>query len=159
MLDEDEEEEEGERNADTLRRRNLERVEDGDVAMTAAVLTGRSGRRHRLNTARKWVVKHRLLTIDSGRASFWGDAYTVRKWTRNLRMYKIRKCVPTRRNRETNDAFQKHFYYQVHQTIQQDEMFFTNDARFSFAIFECLRWSFASRVLFETCSDWVPLYA
>ena len=34
-------------------------------------------------------------------------AYTVRKWTRNLRT-KIRKCVPTKRNRETNDAFQKH---------------------------------------------------
>ena len=42
----------------------------------------------------------------SGRASFWGDAYTARKWTTNLRT-KIQKCVPTKRNRETNDAFQK----------------------------------------------------
>ena len=53
MLDEEEEEEEGDRNADLSRRRNLDWVEDGDVAMTAAVLTGKSGRRHRLNTARK----------------------------------------------------------------------------------------------------------
>ena len=39
-------------------------------------------------------------TPPSGRASFWGDAYTVRKWTRNLRT-KILKCVavPTKRNR------------------------------------------------------------
>ena len=44
----------------------------------------------------------------SGPASFWGGAYMVRKWTRNLRT-KIRKCVPTKRNGETNDAFQKHF--------------------------------------------------
>ena len=35
----------------------------------------------------------------SGRASFWGDAYTVRKWTRNLRT-KIRKCVPTKYRNE-----------------------------------------------------------
>ena len=40
----------------------------------------------------------RLYSIgsDSGRVSFWGDAYTVRKWTRNLRK-KNRKCVPTKR--------------------------------------------------------------
>ena len=56
----------------------------------------------------------------SGRASFWGDAYTVRKWTRNLRT-KLRKCVPTKRNRETNDAFQKHFFHRVHQTIQRNK--------------------------------------
>ena len=31
----------------------------------------------------------------SGRASFWEDAYTVRKWTRHLRT-KIQKCVPTK---------------------------------------------------------------
>ena len=30
-----------------------------------------------------------------GRASFWGDTYTVRKWTRNLRT-KYWKCVPTK---------------------------------------------------------------
>ena len=36
--------------------------------------------------------------------SFWGDAYTIRKWTRNLHT-KIRKCVPTKINRETNAAF------------------------------------------------------
>ena len=34
-------------------------------------------------------------TCISGRASFWGDAYTVRTWTRNLRT-KFRKCVPTK---------------------------------------------------------------
>ena len=33
-------------------------------------------------------------------------ANTVRKWTRNLHT-KSRICVPTKRNRETNDAFQK----------------------------------------------------
>ena len=56
-------------------------------------------------------------SLCSGRANFWGDAYTVRKWTRNLRT-KNRKCVPTKRN-ETNDAFQKDLYYRVHQTIQR----------------------------------------
>ena len=66
-------------------------------------------------------------SLCSGRANFWGDAYTVRKWTRNLRT-KNRKCVPTKRN-ETNDAFQKDLYYRVHQTIQRKKMF-ANDARF-----------------------------
>jgi len=50
---EEEEEEDGDRNVDIARRRNLDRVEDGDVAMTAVVLTGQSGRRHRLNTGKK----------------------------------------------------------------------------------------------------------
>lgn len=49
-----EEEEEEDGNVDVSRRRNLDRVEDGDVAMTAVVLTGQSGRRHRLNTGKKW---------------------------------------------------------------------------------------------------------
>ena len=48
-------------------------------------------------------------------AGVWGDAYAVRKWTRNLRTT-IRKCVQTKRNRETNEALQEHFYHQVHQT-------------------------------------------
>ena len=47
-------------------------------------------------------------TVRSGRASFWGDAYTIRKWTRNLRK-KFQICIPTERNRETNAAFWKHF--------------------------------------------------
>ena len=29
----------------------------------------------------------------------------------------IRKCVPTKRNREMNDAFQEHIYHRVYQTI------------------------------------------
>ena len=53
----------------------------------------------------------------SGRASFRGGAYTVRKWMRNLRT-EIRKCVPTKRNTKTNDAISKAFYHQLHQTIQ-----------------------------------------
>ncbi|XP_074629841.1 voltage-dependent L-type calcium channel subunit alpha-1D-like isoform X2 [Acropora palmata] len=52
MLEEDEEED-GDRNVDVMRRRNLDRVEDGDIAMTAQVLTGQAGRRHRLNTGKK----------------------------------------------------------------------------------------------------------
>ena len=44
----------------------------------------------------------------------------MRKWTRNLRT-KIRKCVPTKRNRERNDAFQKYLYHRVQQTIQRIE--------------------------------------
>ena len=48
-----EEEDDDDRNVDMMRRRNLDRVEDGDVAMTAQVLTGNSGKRHRLNTGRK----------------------------------------------------------------------------------------------------------
>ena len=47
----------------------------------------------------------RGLMYSSGRASFWGDAYTVRKWTRNLR---TRFGNAYQRNRETNAAFQKH---------------------------------------------------
>jgi len=50
-----EEEEEEDGNVDVSRRRNLDRVEDGDVAMTSVVLTGQSGRRHRLNTGKKLV--------------------------------------------------------------------------------------------------------
>ena len=38
------------------------------------------------------------------------DAYTALKWTRHLRT-KIRKWVPTKRNREKNAAFQKHLYH------------------------------------------------
>ena len=43
----------------------------------------------------------------SGRTSFGGDVYTIRKWTRNLRT-KIRKCVRQwkENNRATNAAFQ-----------------------------------------------------
>ena len=52
MLEEDEEED-ADRNVDVMRRRNLDRVEDGDIAMTAQVLTGQAGRRHRLNTGKK----------------------------------------------------------------------------------------------------------
>ena len=39
------------------------------------------------------------LNAYSGRVSFWGDAYTVCKWTRNLRT-EIRKCVPTKLRNE-----------------------------------------------------------
>ncbi|KAJ7339584.1 hypothetical protein OS493_005987 [Desmophyllum pertusum] len=53
LMLEEEEEEDGDRNVDVSRKRNLDRVEDGDVAMTAVVLTGQSGRRHRLNTTGK----------------------------------------------------------------------------------------------------------
>ena len=74
-----------------------------------------------------------------GRASFWGDPYTLRKWTRNL-YTKIRKCVPTKRNREKNDAFQKHLHRRVHHTIQRNKMLFAN---------ACLPWSFASCVVWD----------
>ena len=55
---EEEEEEDRDRNVDVTKRRNLDRVEDGDVAMTAVVLTGQSGRRHRLNTGTKLVLSN-----------------------------------------------------------------------------------------------------
>ena len=45
--------------------------------------------------------------------------------------------MPTKRNRETNDAFKKHLYHRVHQTIQRNKMF-ANDARFPFKILECV---------------------
>ena len=48
----------------------------------------------------------------SGRASYW-DANTVRKWTSGNLRTKTRKCVPTKRNRETHDAF----HHRVQQTI------------------------------------------
>ncbi|KAK3700089.1 hypothetical protein QZH41_015046, partial [Actinostola sp. cb2023] len=59
MLEEDEDE--GERNVDVLRKRNLDRVEDGDVAMTSQVLTGSGGRRHRLNTGQKRSLWQRFV--------------------------------------------------------------------------------------------------
>ena len=82
----------------------------------------------------------------SGRVcGFWGDAYTVRKWTRNLGT-KIRKSY--RRNRETNGAFQKHLYH--HQRIQRNtEMLFANDLRFPITILACLPWLFASCVVWD----------
>ncbi|XP_068694848.1 voltage-dependent calcium channel type A subunit alpha-1-like isoform X3 [Montipora foliosa] len=61
LMLEEEEEEDGDRNVDVLRRRNLDRVEDGDIAMTAQVLTGQSGRRHRLNTGKKKTLWQRFL--------------------------------------------------------------------------------------------------
>ena len=94
-------------------------------------------------------------------ASFLEDAYTVRKWTVNL-LTKIQKCVPRKRNRETewwhisktplrlssskDSAFIKQFLSQylllfpsiivntVHQTIP-------------FTILACLAWLFASYVV------------
>ena len=63
----------------------------------------------------------------------------------------------TKDNRETNGAFQKHFYH--HQTIQRNiEMLFANNTRFPFTILTCLPWSFAC-VQFETCWDWIRLFA
>ncbi|XP_027058824.1 voltage-dependent N-type calcium channel subunit alpha-1B-like [Pocillopora damicornis] len=59
LMLEEEEEEDG--NVDLSRRRNLDRVEDGDVAMTSVVLTGQSGRRHRLNTGKKKSLWQRFL--------------------------------------------------------------------------------------------------
>ncbi|XP_073242529.1 voltage-dependent calcium channel type A subunit alpha-1-like [Porites lutea] len=61
LMLEEEEEEDRDRNVDVTRRRNLDRVEDGDVAMTAVVLTGQSGRRHRLNTGKKRSFWQRFL--------------------------------------------------------------------------------------------------
>ena len=60
-----EEEEEEDGNVDVSRRRNLDRVEDGDVAMTSVVLTGQSGRRHRLNTGKKLVCLIDVTEIQS----------------------------------------------------------------------------------------------
>ena len=61
---------------------------------------------HWLNCLCVYVCMCTVCTIyTSGRASFWGDAYIVRKWTGNLRT-RIRKCVPTKRSRETNASFQ-----------------------------------------------------
>ena len=62
---------------------------------------------HRMQNTR--VLKGIREVQDSGRVSFWGDAYTARKCARNLRS-KIRKCVPTKRNREKNVAFRKHLF-------------------------------------------------
>ena len=47
------------------------------------------------------------VSIVSSRARFRENAYIVGKWARNL-CTEIRKCVPTKRNTETQDAFQKH---------------------------------------------------
>ena len=84
----------------------------------------------------------------SARASFWGDAYTVRKWTINLRT-KIRKCVPTKRNRETNAAFRSTFSTKFIKTIQRNKMVFANDARFPFTYSRMFR-DRLRHVLFET---------
>ena len=60
-----EEEEEEDGNVDVSRRRNLDRVEDGDVAMTSVVLTGQSGRRHRLHTGKKLVCLEKFPKFNS----------------------------------------------------------------------------------------------
>ena len=89
--------------------------------------------------------------IHCDHAGFWGDVYPVCKWTRNLHMA-IRKCVPTKINRATNDAIQKNFYHWVHQTIQQNKLFFTTffSHAFSFRNFTCMpSWSFASCLVWE----------
>ena len=98
--------------------------------------------------------------IHSGRTSFWGDAYTIRKWTGNLSA-KIRKCVPTKGNREMNATFQKHLqhYSKFIKWFSKIKilMFFANDARFPFTyshIF-CDR---LRHVLFETCWDRVCFF-
>ena len=83
----------------------------------------------------------------SGRASFWGGAYNVHKWTRNLRT-KIQKCAPTKRNRETKAAFQKHLPVSVNKT------FIANDVRFPFTYSRMFR-DRLCHVLFETESHFL----
>ena len=79
---------------------------------------------------------------NSGRASFGGDAHTVRKWTRHLRT-NFRKCVPMKWRIEWRIS--KALYH--HRTIQRNtEMLFSNDARFPFTI---LVWSFASCIVWD----------
>ena len=61
-----------------------------------------------------------IICIISADALAFERTNTVRTWTKNLRT-QIQKCVLMKRNRETNDAFQKHFYHPAHQTIQRNE--------------------------------------
>ena len=58
-----------------------------------------------------------ILVFLSGRARFWEDAYIVSKWTRN-QSTQIRRYVPTKRNGERNDAFQKNFSHRVHDSAK-----------------------------------------
>ena len=46
---------------------------------------------------------------------------------REICVQKIRKCVPTKRIRDTNEAFQKHLFHRVRQTIRRKKVF-ANDA-------------------------------
>ena len=106
--------------------------------------TGRQGRA-------RLEVRNQAETFywSSGRASFWG-ACVHRTQVDKKFAYKIQRYVPTKRNRETNDAFQKHLYHRIHQTIQRNKMLFANDARFlRTLILECLPWSFASCVVWN----------
>ncbi|KAK2555559.1 Voltage-dependent calcium channel type A subunit alpha-1 [Acropora cervicornis] len=63
MLEEDEEED-GDRNVDVMRRRNLDRVEDGDIAMTAQSFWQRFSRRNK-----RWKI--RIRQIVKHQAFYW----------------------------------------------------------------------------------------
>ena len=68
---------------------------------------------------------------------------------REICVQRFGSALPTKINRETNDAFQTHLHNRVHQTIQGNNSF-ANDARFPFTIMLAyLPWSFASRVLWD----------
>ena len=68
---------------------------------------------------------------------YWADAYTVRKWTKNLRTFEI-GTVPTKRNKKIEWCISKApVYHCVHQ-IQQNKLLFANDACFPFTILACV---------------------
>ena len=92
----------------------------------------------------------------SGCPSFWGNADNIHRWTRNL-CTKFWKWVPMKRNRETNEAFQKHLYHQVNQTIQWDKscsaMMCAFLSQYPHGFHDGL-----PHVQFGTCWDRVPLF-
>ena len=57
---------------------------------------------------RQTALTFTTIILFSGCSSFWGDAYTVRKWMRNL-CTKIRKCVPTKQMTHFKSTFTTKF--------------------------------------------------
>ena len=56
----------------------------------------------------------------------------------------------TNENKERNGwRISKALYHRIHQTIQQNKMFFTNDARFPLTILTCVPWTFAWWVVWD----------
>ena len=87
----------------------------------------------------------------SGRVSFWGDAYTTRKWTRNLRYTKIPECVPTK--------FQKTPLPPSNDSAKYWNVVCKGCALSFHAVLVCLPWLFALMCSLRCVETGVPLVA
>ena len=88
----------------------------------------------------------KIWTICTQRTHYFWDVYTIRKWTNHSRT-RSQKCILTKRNIETNYAFQKHLYNRVNNQqpgYNRNKTLFAKDAYRPFTILACLLWLFVS---------------